>query len=206
VQLFQRDRDVLGVIARGSESAFMGLVDRHQSALLRLASYWLGDERAAERAVEQTWRTVLTQLERFDAQAPLKVWLFSVLLKLLRDQMAPEDMNATAEVSPSVDPARFSPPGDRWHGHWAKPPAPWPEQSRIELHVAERTVLDAAIRELPRAQRAVLALRDMEGLSAEHVCQILAVDAEEHAKLLHAARSQLRPRLDQHYEHRSGAR
>lgn len=205
MQLFQRDRDVLGVIARGSESAFMGLVDRHQSALMRLASYWLADERAADQVVEQTWRTVLTQLERFDAKAPLKVWLFGVLVKLLRDRTGPEEMNAN-DLRPSVDPARFSPPGDRWDGHWAKPPVPWPEQSRIELNVAERTVLDSAIRQLPRAQRTVLALRDMEGLSGEHVCQILAIDAETHAKLLHAARSQLRARLDQHYEHRSGAR
>jgi RNA polymerase sigma-70 factor (ECF subfamily) len=83
---------------------------------------------------------------------------------------------------------------------------PWPEPSRIALNVAERTVLDAAIRALPRAQRTVLALRDMEGLTSEHVCQILGIDAETHAKLLHAARSQLRARLDQHYEHRSGAR
>jgi RNA polymerase sigma-70 factor, ECF subfamily len=210
VQLFQRDRDVLGVIARGSESAFMGLVDRHQSALTRLASYWLADERAADRVVEQTWHTVLTQLERFDAKAPLKVWLFSVLLKLLQDVTGPEDLSATDEVGPAVDPVRFSPPGDRWDGHWAKPPVPWPESSRIELNVAECTVLDSAIRALPRAQRAVLVLRDMEGLTSEHVgqilAQILAIDAEAQVKLLHAARSQLRARLDLHYEHKSGAR
>jgi RNA polymerase sigma-70 factor (ECF subfamily) len=211
VQLFQRDRDALGVIARGSESssesAFLALVDRHQAALLRLADYWLGDPAAAERAVEQTWRTLLAQLERFDAKAPLKVCLFGVLLKLLREQTVVADSAELDDVGPAVDPARFTPPGDRWEGHWRKPPTPWPESARVELNVAGSTVVDQAIRSLPRTQRAVLVLRDMEGLESSYVDQVLEIGEDVQAQRLHAARSAVRAALDQHYrERKQGAR
>jgi RNA polymerase sigma-70 factor, ECF subfamily len=206
VQLFHRDRDVLGVIAKGSEAAFMALVDRHQTALLRLAEYWLEDDAVAEAVVEQTWLSVLSQLEGFDARAPLRVWLFAMLVRHLRARMLAPEPNAPRELKPAVDPERFSPSGDRWEGHWRRPPIAWPGRVRPELSVAERNALDKAIRALPRLQRAVLVLHDLEGLSSAHSAAIVELAEAEHDQLLHAARSQLRAAVDKYYEQRAGAR
>ena len=194
------------MIAGGSEAAFLALVDRHQTALLRMAEYWLEDEATAEVVVEQTWLAVLGQLERFDARTPLRVWLFGMLLRHLRSLAFAVEPPGMCEVRAAIDPERFAAPGERWAGHWKRPPVAWPGRVRPELSVAERGVLDKAIRALPRMQRAVLVLRDMEGLTSEHLGEILDQSEAELSALLHAARSQLRAALDQYYERRSGAR
>lgn len=184
----------------------MALVDRHQAALLRMAEYWLEDETTAEVVVEQTWLAVLGQLQRFDARAPLKVWLFGMLLQHLRSRAFAVEPPSASEPKPAVEPERFAPPGDRWEGHWRRPPIAWPGRIRPDLSVAERGLIEKAIRALPRLQRAVLVLRDMELLSTEHVGQIVDLPEVEQERLLHSARSQLRAALDKHYEQRLGAR
>ena len=197
---------MLGVIANGSEAAFMALVERHQAALLRMAEYWLEDEATAEVVVEQTWLAALSQLAGFDARSPLRVWLYGMLLRHLRSRAFAVEPPGTGATKPAIDPERFAPPGDRWAGHWKRPPVAWPGRARPELTVAERSVIDKAIRALPRLQRAVLLLCDMEGLGSEHAGAIVDLDEAELGALLHAARSQLRAALDQYYERRSGAR
>jgi RNA polymerase sigma-70 factor (ECF subfamily) len=50
--------------------------------------------------------------------------------------------------------------------------------------------------ELPAAQREVLLLRDIEGVSAPDVCELLGVSDGNQRVLLHRARVHLRQKLD----------
>ena len=97
---------------------------------------------------------------------------------------------------PSVDVDRFQSDEDEWPGHWAIPPRPWqkPERRLLSLEIRER--LRDAIDELPDRQRTVVALRDVEGLSAEEVCGLLGLSAENQRVLLHRGRSRLRHSLE----------
>jgi RNA polymerase sigma-70 factor (ECF subfamily) len=56
-------------------------------------------------------------------------------------------------------------------------------------------ILKAALEDLPSRQRAVVVLRDVEGMSSEEVCNILGISAGNQRILLHRGRSRLREML-----------
>jgi len=57
-----------------------------------------------------------------------------------------------------------------------------------------------ALEVLPERQRMVVALRDVEGLSAEEVCAVLEVTPANQRVLLHRGRAHVRQVLEHHLE------
>lgn len=197
LDVVRRDRDLLRSISEGSESAFVGLMDRHEPGLLRLARSLIPPGEAATAVVEQTWLLLLSELGRFDGNAPLKAWLHGKLLHVIRsrfpevarelDPVDPVDKDADPPCGAAVDSERFSPPGDRWHGHWRAPPQAWSDAQLAALPAA----VEASLRALPTLQRAIAILHDGEELSISQLSQLLAVDEAKCKRLLHVARSRL---------------
>jgi RNA polymerase sigma-70 factor (ECF subfamily) len=60
-------------------------------------------------------------------------------------------------------------------------------------------VILAAIDGLPAAQREVLVLRDLEGVTAADVCNILGLNDTHQRVLLHRARSRVRNALERYF-------
>jgi len=202
---YAEDLAVVAAIKGGDEAAFIGLVTANQAGFLRLARLWCGDVAVAEEVVQETWMTALGQLETYEGRASLKTFLCGILHNLARSRRRVEartvPMSALGdEDEPAVDPSRFSPPGHRWEGHWATPPTRWPESPEGSVARSElRTRLESAIGELPPAQRDVVVLCDVEGLSGEEACAVLGISAANQRVLLHRARSRLRALLETLY-------
>ncbi|HKI87308.1 MAG TPA: sigma-70 family RNA polymerase sigma factor, partial [Thermoanaerobaculia bacterium] len=77
------------------------------------------------------------------------------------------------------------------------PPGAWealtPE--RLALSAEVRQVFDRALDDLPERQRAVVVLRDVEGLGSDEVCNVLEISETNQRVLLHRARARLREAL-----------
>jgi RNA polymerase sigma-70 factor (ECF subfamily) len=87
-----------------------------------------------------------------------------------------------------VDPSRFDASGD-----WADPPEHWIEAAEDRMEAGKlvnriRTWMNV----LPARQREVVLLRDVEGMSSEEVCTVLALSEGNQRVLLHRGRSRLR--------------
>jgi RNA polymerase sigma-70 factor (ECF subfamily) len=203
----ERHRTTEGLRGNGGERerAFLVLVDRYHASLTRVASLWLEDAREIDALVQQTWVCMLRRLEPFDQQSSLKGWLCMTLIRLARARVGPaadppvEPTSAEA-ANPAVEPERFSPEGNRWEGHWQTPPSDWP--SMPEGNLVPRTVqcvIERAIAALPRSQRIVVILRDVERLSSHEVQSALGSTEEDQRVLLHHARSRIRAALERHH-------
>jgi RNA polymerase sigma-70 factor (ECF subfamily) len=202
LQFIQRLRE-------GDESAFMELVDRYQTAMIRVALIYVREREIAEDVVQETWIGVLRGLDQFQGRSTLKTWIFSILVNRARTRAQREGRYVTfsdAEIEeersiPSVSPDRFQTADQPYPRHWAVPPSNWDEIPEDRLMSRETLrQIEAAIAQLSPHQREVITLRDIEGLSSEEVCNILALSETNQRVLLHRARSAVRRMLEKYLE------
>ena len=112
--------------------------------------------------------------------------------------LAPADVDGP----PAVDPSRFRPVDDEYPHNWTPvgvPRAFEPSPETAALAGEIRVLFAAALEELPERQRVVVSLRDVHGLDAEEVCEVLGLSAANQRVLLHRARSRLRSLLEDYY-------
>ncbi len=206
-EVTRSDERLVAALRRGEEAAFAELVDRYNAALLRLAATFVRDRAVAEEVVQETWLGVLQGIDRFEARSSLKTWIYRILTNRAKTRAERErrtvPLSAVGgrEEGASVDPDRFFDPDHRWGGHWAAPPRRWdliPEERLL----ARETLgwVQDAIDGLPPAQRQVITLRDVQGWSAEEVCDALDVSEGNQRVLLHRARSKVRQALEDRLE------
>ena len=93
---------------------------------------------------------------------------------------------------------RFRGPGDAFPGHWRAYPANWNSLPEEVLHERDtlRVAMDA-IAKLPPAQRTVITMRDVDGLSSEEVRSALDISETNQRVLLHRARAKVRAALEE---------
>jgi RNA polymerase sigma-70 factor, ECF subfamily len=163
----------------------------------------VSSEAVAEEVVQETWLAVINGIDRFEGRSSLVTWIVSIMSNQARRHGARErrtvpfaELADDGEEGPVVDPSRFQGDDAAWPGHWATPSRPWQRPERRLLSLEVRQHLRDALQALPERQRLVVGLRDIDGCSADEVCTILGVSAENQRVLLHRARSRLRDVLD----------
>jgi RNA polymerase sigma-70 factor (ECF subfamily) len=189
----------LAALRAGDERAFAELVDEFSPRMLKLARVYLASRAAAEEAVQEAWIVVLRSLDRFEQRSSLSTWILGIVVNVARAQGRRESrsrpFSSLSTDEPALDPHRFLPADhDRWPGHWAIAPAPWPEGA-LETAEAMRVIREA-VAALPETQRAVITLRDMIGCSTEETCNALGVTDTNQRVLLHRARTKVRAALE----------
>jgi RNA polymerase sigma-70 factor (ECF subfamily) len=185
----ESDADLLLRLRSGDEQAFVTLVGRYHEPMLRLAVSFVPSRAVAEEVVQDTWLAVVRGLGGFEGRSSLRTWVFRILVNQARTTGTREHRSVpVADPKPAVDPSRFDASGS-----WADPPEHWIEaaEGRIEAgKLADR--IRARIDELPARQRQVVILRDIEEMSSEEVCAVLAISDANQRVLLHRGRSRLR--------------
>lgn len=164
----------------------------------------------AEEVVQETWIGVLEGIGGFEERSSLKTWIFRILTNQAKSRGMRERRHApflslghlTEEPeAPAVDPSRFHISG-YWVDHWNFLPRYWDEETPERLLLSKEGLaqIEKAISALPPTQRQVITLRDIEGLSAEDVCNILSIGETNQRVLLHRARSHVRRALEEYLE------
>lgn len=197
------DEAVLGALKRGDERVFARLVDRWGGMMLRAAMTHLPHRALAEDVVQDAWLTVLRSIDRFERRSSLRTWVIGIVVNLARSRARAERRTvglAAEPDEPSVDRARFLPlDHPRWPRHWAVEPVPWPTPEDHMLADETRRIVLDAIAALPPSQREVVVLRDLEGMPAEDVCNVLGLTDTNQRVLLHRARSRVRAAIERYF-------
>jgi RNA polymerase sigma-70 factor (ECF subfamily) len=197
------DEEVVAALRAGDERTFRELFERSYPMMKRVARGYVSSDAVAEEIVQETWMAIVTGIERFEGRSALGTWMFSILTNQAKSHSArerralPFSSVPHADVQePAVDPDRFQKDDEAWPGHWATPPRPWQKPERRLLSLEAREQLKEALAQLPERQRLIVALRDIEGLSAEEVCDLLDLSHANQRVLLHRGRSRLRAFLE----------
>ena len=199
------DSELVAALRAGDEAAFAELVEELSPALMRVALMHVPSRAVAEEVVGDTWLGLIRGIDRFEGRSALRTWIFQILLNNARTRGKREKRTLPfASLRRRADEGRDEPAvdADRFHdsGAWARPPQEWEgAQAQLESDETRRVLLDA-IKGLPPRQRDVIALRDLQGYSAEEARNALGLGETNQRVLLHRARSKVRAALEEHME------
>src|SRR5262245_40639845 len=179
--------------------------------MIRLALVYARSHAVAEEVVQETWLGVLQGIDRFEGRSSFRTWLFRILVNRARTRAKREGRmvpfpvcggESDQEGEPSVPAERFlGPDHPEWPHHWALPPRAWAGPPEEQLLTRESLQLvNRAIAGLPPSQREVITLRDVQGWTAEEVCNVLEITETNQRVLLHRARSRVRAELERHFD------
>jgi RNA polymerase sigma-70 factor (ECF subfamily) len=188
------DNDLVRRLRSGDESAFAEVVDAYHSSMVRLAQTFVSSRAVAEEVTQDTWLAVLKGIGRFEGRSSLKTWIFRILSNRARSTGVREQRTTPVDLSDeaAVNRGRFDA-----GGAWSDPPAHWSDEVVDRFSSGPLVAqVRAAISDLPESQRAVVTLRDLDGLSSKEVCDVLQISEVNQRVLLHRGRSRIRARLE----------
>jgi RNA polymerase sigma-70 factor (ECF subfamily) len=197
------DHALVSALRAGDEGTFAALVDGWSGWMLRLAREHVPTAGVAEEVVQETWLAVLQGLDRFRGEASLRTWVYRILVNQAKRHGVKERRTvpfaslAADDTGPTVDPERFQGLGDPHPGGWRRFPEEWPEQVALTREVRE--VVTTALADLPPRQRVVVAMRDLDGHSADEVCDLLDISSGNQRVLLHRGRAVVRTHLERYF-------
>jgi RNA polymerase sigma-70 factor (ECF subfamily) len=186
--------------------AFETLVERYYPLMIRIARSYVRIPAVAEEVVQDAWLAVLNGIDRFEGRSSLKTWILSILINRAKTESQREARSVPLstladEPEDVVEPERFRSADDPFPGHWWAYPGNWRTLPEGRLLARETLrVIEDAIAALPQMQRLVISLRDVEGWSADEVCNALELSETNQRVLLHRARSRVRTALERHLD------
>ncbi len=169
----------------GDADAYEHLVRTAGGRLLAVARRILRDEDAAADAVQEAFVSAFRAMGGFDGQAQLATWLHRIvvntcLMRLRRRQRRPEQ------------PIDGLLPRFAEDGHHAEPVVSWADSAerQLERRQVQQLVRDGLV-ELPAAARALIVMRDIEGVPTHEAAEALGISDNALKLRLHRARQAL---------------
>ena len=173
----------------GDATALEGLMERYSSRLYRLAFGITRNARDAEEVLQDVFLTVFRKIGSFEQRAKLGTWLYRVATNTALNKR--RGLAATVEVALDDLLPTYLDDGHR-AGDRSFLLTDWSETPEEELAGEGRAALDRALAMLPDGYRAVLVLRDVDGLSTEEAADALGESVSSVKSRLHRGRMALR--------------
>jgi RNA polymerase sigma-70 factor (ECF subfamily) len=185
-----RDDPLVAALRQGDPTAAEDLVATYGDRCCRLAMRITGNARDAEEAVQDAFVSVIRKIETFRGDSAFGSWLYRIVASA-GYQCSRRRRSHGADLSLDTLLPEFDA-----HGRHVAPVADWSMSVDSPARQTElRIVLGAAIDELPADYRAVVPLRDVEGLSHQETAEALGLTVVNAKSRLHRARLFLRNRL-----------
>jgi RNA polymerase sigma-70 factor, ECF subfamily len=180
----------VAALRRGDGDAFGALVEHYGSRIYNFAARMCRSDEDAKDILQETLLAALRSVKDFRGEGKFSTWLFRIAANACRKMHRRGKFEPVRELSleefmpGEAERARLASGGDIGE-------TPETALGRTDL----RQALEAAIGELAPPYRAVVILRDIEGLSTEETAEALGLTLVTVKVRLHRARLFLRRRL-----------
>ena len=170
----------------GDGRALEALLERHQAQIYRFGMKMCRDPEDAKDVLQDTLLAMARGVRDFRGASSISTWLYHDRAQLLHQEAAAQQVRARSRAL-----ARHR------RGVGGLPSSPTPAGARTRRSPASRssTRSSEAIAALEPMYREVLVLRDVEGLTAPEVAEVLGVSVQAVKSRLHRARLAVRERV-----------
>jgi RNA polymerase sigma-70 factor (ECF subfamily) len=181
----QSDEHLLAAARAGDRQALETLLERHQEQVYRFGMKMCRDPEDAKDVLQDTLLAMARGVRDFRGASSLSTWLYTIarsfcIKKRRRAKSVPEE-ERSLDADVAGDAKQLASPGAG------------PDEALAAKRVEH--ALERAITSLDPMYREVLLLRDVEGLTAPEVAEVLGVTVQAVKSRLHRARLSVRERV-----------
>lgn len=178
----QSDHLLLERARAGDKASLERLLEQHQAQIYRFGMKMCRDPEDASDVLQDTLLAMARNVKDFRGASSISTWLYGIarsfcIKKRRKSKFAP-DQEASLETDAPEEAAALS------------APTLSPDDALANKQVAH--ALEQAIRALEPMYREVLVLRDVEGLTAPEVAEVLEISVQAVKSRLHRARLAVR--------------
>ncbi len=188
---------LIGRLRAGDQTALESLMEQYASRVYRLAYGITRNAGDAEEVVQDAFLTLFQKIHTFEERAALGSWLYRVAtnaaLMKRRGQRGDREVSLESRLPKFLDNGRRA-------GDQTLMMADWSQNPEATLLSREtQAIVNQAIDALAEPYRAVLLLRDIEGLSNEEVAEILGESVAAVKSRVHRGRMAFREELTRQF-------
>jgi RNA polymerase sigma-70 factor (ECF subfamily) len=162
----------------GDRNAFSELVRNHAQGALNVVYRMCGDMQVAEDAAQETFIQAWLRLQSYRPQASFRNWLYRIAVNTAIDMLRKEKRILPGEI----ENLNLTDAG--------------PSPETLVANSERTEIVQDAVLSLPDASRAVLVLREFEGLSYQEIAEALDIPVGTVMSRLNYARKLLKEKLE----------
>ncbi len=190
------DRELVDRVLAGDAGAFEALVRRYQGWVFTLALRMLGDRAEAEDVAQEVFLKAYRGLKSFKGASRFSTWLYAIashhcLNHLQARARRPRPYSGKGGEAAGAGGDDPGDPVDRL-------PDGAPRADALLERADLERIVQAELQHLTEEHRAVLVLRDIQGLTYEEIAQALGLELGTVRSRLHRARLEMKARLAPH--------
>lgn len=182
------DRELARSSVGGDREAFRELVERYQRKIVSVALGMVHNPDDALEIAQETFVKAYENLPQFKGESSFYSWLYRIAFNLAIDFQRREGRRPTVPLE-----ERPGGGGEEIGGDAAERPADDPFERVESKEIGEHVV--QAINELTPDHKAVILLREVEGLSYEEISRVMQCSKGTVMSRLHYARKKLQSKL-----------
>ena len=185
----EAERELVRSAQAGDEDAFGTLMRGHYEPVFRIVNSMLRDEHSARDVCQEIWLTVWKNIGSFRGDAKFSTWVHPIATRRAIDHLRSRKRWFSRFIPFRSDTGEAG-DGEAGDRITAAPEATEASDPRQDLEDQERKArFERAIASLPPKQRAVLALREVQGLSYDEIAENLGIArGTVMSRLFHARR------------------
>ncbi len=184
-----RERRLVRRLKQHDERAFREMVLTHQQQIYNIVFRMLNNTQEAEDLTQEVFVTVFKSIESFRGDSKLSTWLYRIAVNHCKNRfkyLSRRAYNATRSLDDVQEREKSDVP---LHGEVSRP------DKVLEGRRLEATI-QREIANLDEDHRALIVLRDIQGLSYDEIGTITGLPAGTVKSRLHRARMALKDRLE----------
>lgn len=174
------DEELVRRFRGGDLDAFSELVRRYEDRVYTVCHRWLGDREVATELTEDVFVALFRSLGRFRGEGRLWTWIARITVNHCKNHELSERRRDPHESAPGPTPAEA--PTRHLDGRGTEGNAPVSEAEEA---------LSEALAALDADHRAIIVLRDIDGLSYDEIAELLHLPRGTVKSRLHRARARL---------------
>ena len=174
-------------------------LDQYGDYLYRYAFMRVRDAAIAEDILQETLLAAFSSFQNHAGRSSERTWLVGIMKHKVVDYFRRVGRMTQFQLTIDDEESESFENSGPWRGHWREDQAPvsWPVDAATVLESREFwEAFDRCLSQLPQQIAIAFTLREIDGLSANEICEILQITPNNLFVILHRGRAKLRHLLE----------